>query len=258
MRTIVVLLAVLMLMSAGLAYAVSASDALKGLALGVFGAHEIVIDADLMLTSLSPDQRAKAVEIALGYPPVQEMLEDVDDYSTSVADVYELQAIDGGDHGTSIALLSKERVALVDIRLIKDYRGVFRDEFGVKAVKVTVDLLEEQVMEIEEGTEVHTSNVHESVLALDELLGHPSVYHGQVVRVSGVMSDLGLLRCPCFTLDGNRALLIWYLYDETNIYPTQIQDKVQNGDPIVVTGRFFYEPQNVETYRMYAEKVEKI
>jgi len=73
------------------------------------------------------------------------------------------------------------------------------------------------------------------------------------------MSDLGLLRCPSFTVDENRTLLISYLYDETNIYPTQIKDEVQNGDPVVVTGQFFYEPQNMsEKYRMYAEKVEKI
>jgi hypothetical protein len=151
MRKIVVLLGVLMLLSVGMAYAVSTSDALKELAIGVFGANEIAIDADLILTSLSPDQRAKAVEIALGYPRVQELLEGVDDYSIRVSDVFELQEIDVGDKGTSIALISKEGVALVDLRLYKDYREVPLDEFGVKTVKMTVDLLEEQVTEIEEG-----------------------------------------------------------------------------------------------------------
>ena len=245
MRKKIALLSFLMLVSVGMAYTVSASDALKGLAVGVFGRNEVTLDADLIYTNLSPDQKAKAVEIALDHPQVQGKLEGVDDYSTTVSNVYDLQEIDVGDDGRGIALVPRDGFALVEFLTYKDYG----EEFGVKVVKVTVDLLKGEVKEIEECPEVRKPKIHEGMLSTDELLNNPSKYHGQTVKVLGTVSKLGLLRCPCFMLDGK--LLVCYRYDETNIYPTQIQDKIQNGDRVVVTGKFL-------GGTIYAEKVEKV
>jgi len=245
MRKKLALLGFLMLVSVAMAYIVNASDTLKGLALGVFGRNEVTIDADLIYTNLSPDQKTKAVEIVLEHPQVQEILEGVDDYYTIVSNVYDLQEIEVGDNGRGIALIPKDGLALVELLTYKDYG----EEFGVKVVKVTIDLLKEEVKEIEEYPEVCKPKVHEGVVSTDELLNNPSKYHGQVVRVSGTVGKLGLLKCPCFMLD--EKLLICYRYDDTNIYPTQIKDKIQNGDLVVVTGRFLADT-------IYAEKVEKV
>lgn len=241
MRKKLALLGFLMLVSVAMAYIVSASDTLKGLALGVFGENEVAIDADLIFTRLSPDQKAKAIEIALVDPQVQDVLEGVDDYSTSVSDVFDVQEIEGG-----IALIPKEGFAVVRFQIYKDYG----EEFGLKVVKVTVDLLKGEVNEIEECPEVRKPKVHEGIISTDELLGNPSKYHGQVVRVSGTVINLGLLRGPYFMLDVE-SVIVCYHHDETNIYPTQIKDKIQNGDRVVVTGKFLGDI-------IYAEKVEKV
>ena len=237
MRKKMALLSLLMLVSVGAVAVASATGALKGLALG---SYEVEIDETFIFTTLSPDQEAKAVEIAFGDLQVQEILEGVDDYCTSVSSVYEVKEIERG-----IEIISKEGLALVGLRIYKDYG----EEFGLKVVKVTVDLLKEEAKEIEEYPEVVKPKVHEGIISTDELLGNPSKYHDQVVRVSGAVSDLGLLRGPYFKLD--KKLLICYHYDETNIYPTQIKDKIQNGDHVVVTGRFLSDI-------VYAEKIEKV
>lgn len=258
MRKKLALLGFLMLVSVGMAYIVSASDALKGLAPGFFGRNEVTIDADLIYTKVSPDQKVKAVEIALGDPQVQEILEGVDNYCTGVSDVFDVQEIEveeGGDKRRVIALIPKEGLALVEFLTYKEYD----QEIGLRVYEVIVDLSNERVNEIKEHAEVRKPRTQEigGIITTDELLGNPLKYHGQVVRVSGIMSDLGFFRCPCFTLDG-KPLMIWYLHDEVNLYPTQIKDKVQNGDHVIVTGKFFYYPDATPPYTMYAEKVEKV
>jgi len=236
MRKKLALLSLLTLVSVGAAVVVNASGALG------FLAHkgEVRIDEVLIFTKLTSDQRAKAIEMALGDSQIEGMLEGVDYYRTSVSDVFDVQKIEGG-----IALIPKEGLALVGLQIYKDYG----EEFGVKVVKVTIDLLEEEVKEIEENPEVRKPKVHEGIISTDELLSNPSKYQDQVVTVSGVVGDLGLLRGPYFRLDGK--LLVCYLWDETNIYPTQIKDKIQNGDSVVVTGKFHGDT-------IYAEKVEKV
>jgi hypothetical protein len=242
MRKKLALLSLLLLVSAGSAVVASALGTSRILA----GKVDFKIDVNemLMFTKLSPEQREKAIDMALGDPQVREILEGVDDYRTSVSEIFDIQKIEGG-----IALIPKEEFALVELRIYKDYG----EEFGLQVVKVTVDLSEEKVKEIEKYPEVRKPKIHEDVISTDELLTNPSKYHGQVVRVSGVVSDLGLLRGPYFRLDGK--LTICYYWDETNIYPTQIKDKIQNGDHVVVTGRFLGE---LHPYIVYAEEVEKV
>lgn len=235
MRKKLVLLSLLMLLSIGVAVVANTSGAL-----GVFGQKsEVKIDEVLIFTKLTPDQKAKAVEIALGDPRIQEILKGVGDYRTSVSDVFDVQKTERG-----IALIPKEGLALMEIRIYKDYG----EEFGLKVIKVTVDLVKEEVKETEESPEVRKPKVHEGIISTDELLGNPK-YQGQVVKVSGTVSDLGLLRGPYFRLD--EKVTVCYLYDDTNIYPTQIKDKIQNGDRVVVTGKFLGDI-------VYAEKVEKV
>lgn len=247
MRMKLALLVFLLLFSMGMAYTVSVSDAFKELALGVFGSDEIRINEAIVITKLSADQMAKAVEIVFGNPQVQEILEGVDDYQTSVSDVFELQEIEVGDKGKGIALIPKEGLAMVEIRTYKDYG----EEFGIKVVNVTVDLLKGEVKEIEDRPEVFKLKIHEGIISIDELLDNPSEYQGQVVTVSGTVSALGELFGPYFILDGELTICYWDMTSEdTNIYPTQIKDKIQNGDHVLVTGKFL---NNI----VYAEKVEK-
>jgi len=90
----------------------------------------------------------------------------------------------------------------------------------------------------------------------DELLRNPQKYDGQVLKVFGRITDLGHLRCPCFTLDG-KPIVVWYLYNDTNIYPSQIEGRLQNGDFVVVTARFQYEPSLGDECVVYAQTIEK-
>ena len=222
MRKRLALLGFLMLVSVGMVYVASASGTLRILA----GKGDVKIDVDevLMFTKLSPEQREKAVEIALGDPRVQEMLDGVDDYRTSVSEILDVQEIEGG-----IALIPKEGLALVELRIYKDYG----EELGLKVVKVTVDLLEEEVKEIEEYPEVRKPKVYEGIVSTDELLGNPSKYHDQVVTVSGEVSKLGEVRGPYFMLDGK--IWVCYLTPEGSVDISNIK----NGDYVAVTGTFW-------------------
>ena len=254
MRKKLALLGFLMLVSVGMAYTVSASDALKGVALEVFGKtlmkNEVTIDEEVILqyAKLSEDQRAKAVEIALRDPQVQEILETADDYHINVYAIYELGEYEytyDSERGKGVALILREDAAKVEIKIFKEYD----EELGVKIYEVIVDLSAEEVTEIIEHPEVRKPKIYAGIISTDELLDNPSKYHDQVVRVSGTVSDLGLLRGPYFTLD--EKLTICYHWDETNIYPTQIKDKTQNGDHVVVTGRFLGDI-------VYVENIEKV
>ena len=231
MRKKLVLLALLLVVSVGAAFLAGASGALQILVRG----GEVKINEELIFTEftgLSSDQRAKAVEIALGDPQVQEMLDGADDYYTGVSEILDVQEIEveeGGYKRRAMALIPKEGLALVELRIYKDYG----EELGIKAVKVTVDLLEEKVKEIEEFPEVRKPKVHEGIISTDELLGNPSKYHDQRVTVSGEVSKLGEVRGPYFMLD--EKIWVCYLTPEGSIDISNIK----NGDYVIVTGTFW-------------------
>ena len=153
MRKKLVLLGFLMLLSVGMAYAVNASDDLKEICFGVFKApaNEVRIDEGVIpqYAKLSEDQRAKAVEIALGDPQVQEILEEADNYQIGyVGNIFDMQETERG-----IALIPREGFALVEIQILKKYD----QELGLKIYEITVDLLEEEVTEIKEYPEIRKS-----------------------------------------------------------------------------------------------------
>ena len=234
MRNRLALLGFLMLVSVGMVYAANASGTLRVLA----GRAEVKIDVDevLMFTKMSPEERGRAVEIALADPWIQGMLEGVEEYRTSVSEILDVQEIEGG-----IALVPKEGLALVELRIHKDYRG---EELGLKVVKVTVDLLKGEVKEVEEFPEVRKPKVHEGIISTDELLRNPSKYHEQVVTVSGKVSNLGEVRGPYFMLD--EKVWVCYLHEETSVDISN----VTNGDYVIVTGKFWAEDT------IYAQKIE--
>lgn len=153
MRKKLALLGFLMLVSVGMAYAVSASDDLKGLCFGVFKAPEnkVWIDEGMIpqYAKLSEGSRAKAVEIALGDPRVQQMLEGAD-YRVGVYDVFDLREIEVEEKGKGIALIPREGFASVEFRIYKEYD----QELGLKVYEVIVNLLEEEVTEIREHPEL--------------------------------------------------------------------------------------------------------
>jgi hypothetical protein len=96
-----------------------------------------------------------------------------------------------------------------------------------------------------------------TLVDINDLLSNPSKHHRHRIHVFGTASDLGLLKGPFFQLDGK--LLVCYRYDDINLYPTQIKDKIDNGDYVALTGRFFYE-ELIEGHcsTLYAEKIEKV
>jgi len=160
------------------------------------------------------------------------MLDGADDYYTGVSEILDVQEIEveeGGYKRRAMALIPKEGLALVELRIYKDYG----EELGIKAVKVTVDLLEEKVKEIEEFPEVRKPKVHEGIISTDELLGNPSKYHDQRVTVSGEVSKLGEVRGPYFMLD--EKIWVCYLTPEGSIDISNIK----NGDYVIVTGTFW-------------------
>jgi len=73
-------------------------------------------------------------------------------------------------------------------------------------------------------------------LMVDELLANPQEYDGQMVQVFGRVSNLGTINGPFFKLDGK--ILVCYAYNDVNL-SSQISG-VQNGDPMIVTGVFYY------------------
>jgi len=80
----------------------------------------------------------------------------------------------------------------------------------------------------------------------EELLANPAKYDEQRVQVFGIVSDLGHLEEPFFKLDG--TLLVCYRYDNINL--SSLISGVQNGDPMIVIGIFYYDDM-----ALYAENI---
>ena len=84
------------------------------------------------------------------------------------------------------------------------------------------------------------------MLMVDELLANSAKYDRQTVQVFGNVSDLGSVDGPFFKLDGK--IVVCYVHDDVNFY-SQISG-VQNGDPIIVEGRF-----HSDNVTLYAENL---
>jgi len=230
------LLNLLLLMSVGSAVAVNASSVLQSLASNV---EEVTINVQAVQLSfmLSQEDRAKAINIVLMDSQVQEMLEGADDYNVQVSEIFDIHEIEGG-----IALVPKEGLALVTLQIDKDYG----EEFGVQVVKLTVDLLNEEIKETEENPEIRKPKVHEGTISPSELVQNPSEYDGVIVTVSGKVSLLGEVFGSLFMLD--EKVSVFYSHEEASLDVSNIE----NGDYVTVTGKF----SSPET--IYALKIEKM
>jgi hypothetical protein len=230
------LLSLLLLVSVGLAAVAQASGVLRILASNVEEAIINIQTAEVSLI-LSPEEREKAANIVLMDSQILELLEGVDDYSVEVSEIFDIHEIKGG-----IALVPKEGVALVTLQINKDYG----EEFGVQVVKVTVDLLNDEIKEIEENPEIRKPKVHEGTISPSELVQTPSEYDGVIVTVSGKVSLLGEVFGYLFMLD--ETVTVFYRHEEANVDVSNIE----NGDYVTVTGKF----SSPET--IYALKIEKM
>jgi hypothetical protein len=230
------LLSLLLLVSVGSAFVAQASGVLWILASNVEEAIINIQTAEVSLI-LSPEEREKAANIVLMDSQILELLEGVDDYSVEVSEIFDIHEIKGG-----IALVPKEGVALVTLQINKDYG----EEFGVQVVKVTVDLLNDEIKEIEENPEIRKPKVHEGTISPSELVQTPSEYDGVIVTVSGKVSLLGEVFGYLFMLD--ETVTVFYRHEEANVDVSNIE----NGDYVTVTGKF----SSPET--IYALKIEKM
>jgi hypothetical protein len=130
----------------------------------------------------------------------------------------------------------------VTLQINKDYG----EEFGVKVIKLTVDLLNDEIKEIEENPEVRKLKVHEGTVSSRELVQNPSEYDGVIVTVSGKVSLLREVFGSLFMLD--ETVTVFYSHEEASLDVSNIE----NGDYVTVTGKF----SSPET--IYALKIEKM
>lgn len=230
------LLSLLLLVSVGSAVVADPLGVLQNLASNVEEV-EINVQAVQLSFMLSQEEREKAINIVLMDSQVQEMLEGVDDYNVQVSEVFDIHEIEGG-----IALVPKEGIALVTLQINKDYG----EEFGVQVVKLTVDLLNDEIKETEENPEIRKPKVHEGTISPSELVQNPSEYDGVIVTVSGKVSLLGEVFGYLFMLD--ETVTVFYRHEEASLDVSNIE----NGDYVTVTGKF----SSPET--IYALKIEKM
>jgi acetolactate synthase small subunit len=230
------LLSLLLLVSVGSAVVVDASGVLQRLASNVEEV-EINVQALQLSSMLSQEERERAINIVLMDSQVQEMLEGVDNYNVQVSEVFDIHEIEAG-----IVLIPKEGLALVTLQINKDYG----EDFGVQVVKLTVDLLNDEIKETEENPEIRKPKVHEGTTSPSELVQNPSEYDGVIVTVSGKVSLLGEVFGYLFMLD--ETVTVFYRHEQASVDVSNIE----NGDYVTVTGKF----SSPET--IYALEIEKM
>jgi hypothetical protein len=104
-------------------------------------------------------------------------------------------------------------------------------------------------------TQTTQPTIPAGVLTTSNILSNPVNYNGKTVKVFGKVTELGKLRCTCFTLD-NKSVIVQYIHDDINLYPTEIKDKINNGDYVVATGKFIYD-NSTGGGDIQLEKIEK-
>jgi hypothetical protein len=236
------LLSFLLLLSVGSAVVAQASGVLQILASNVEEA-EISIQTASVSLILTAEDREKVTDIVLMDSQIQELLEDADNYTIQVSEVFDIHEIDFDVHEISggIVLVPKEGLAQATIEINNDYG----EEFGVQVVTVTVDLVNEEITETEVNPEIRMPKVHENVLSPSELVQNPSEYDGVIVTASGKVSLLGEVFGYLFMLD--ETVTVFYRHEEANVDVSNIE----NGDTVTVTGKFS-SPDTI-----YALKIEK-
>ncbi|MCW3975606.1 MAG: hypothetical protein NWE86_05115 [Candidatus Bathyarchaeota archaeon] len=131
------------------------------------------------------------------------------------------------------------------------------DVFGLEAGVYAVD-----VNDIKDTFELAVDNImpKEDVLSVSELIENP--LYDIEIRVSGKVSLLGELFCPCFELtSGNKKVIVWYdLMVEDDVTERRSVDvsHIKNGDWVIVTGELKTEGQHRSLNDFWASDIKKI
>jgi hypothetical protein len=184
---------------------------------------EINIQAASVILILTPEERETAISLVLMAPQIEDLLKTADNYTVKASEIFDIREIDEG-----IALVPKPGVALVTLEINRDYG----EEFGVQLVKVTVDIEQMEITNIEVKPEVRKPKVIENPILPSDLVENSSEYDGVVVTVSGKVSLLGEVFGSLFMLD--ETVTVFYAHEEATV---DVSD-IENGDTVTVTGKF--------------------
>ena len=204
---------------------------------------EITVNTASVSLILTAEDRQKVVDIVLMDFQIQQILEDADNYTIEVSEVFDIKDVsfELDVAGNGVALIPKEGVAEATITINNDYG----DEFGVQEVKVTVNLETEEITETDVQPEVVRPKIEDGAVSIAELVENASAYDGVVVTVSGEVSLLGEVFGSLFELD--KTVTVFYAHAEGAV---DVSD-IENGDTVTVTGRF------VAPATIYAQSIEK-
>ncbi len=169
-------------------------------------------------------------------PQIEDLLETADNFTVEVSEIFDIREI-----GEDVSLVPKKGLALVTLDISRDYGEVF----GFQVVKVTVDIEQKEITNIEVEQEVRKPKVHRDPLVPSDLVENSLEYDGVVVTVSGKVSLLGEVFGYLFELD--EKVTVFYVHEEATV---DVSD-IKNGDTITVTGKF------VAPNTVYALEIEK-
>jgi len=222
------LVCLLLIASVGSAVAVKAANIMQNFSTPETAEINISI-ASVSLT-LTAEDRQKVTEIVLTEPQIQALLEDADDYTIEVSEVFDIKDVSfefqAADN--AIQMVPKEGIAQATLTINNDYG----EEFGVQTVKVTVDLVPEEITNIDVKPETVKPKEKEEALSISELVQNADDYDGVVVTVSGEVSLLGEVFGSLFLLD--EKVTVWYVHEQASVDVSNIE----NGDTVTVTGKF--------------------
>lgn len=237
------LLCLLLVASIGSAVVVQATGVMQRF--GSIEKAEINIQSASVTLLLTAEDRQKVMDIVLMNPQIQELLEDADNYTIEVSEVFDINEVSFDvNEGVSggVELVPREGIAQAIITINNDYG----EEFGVQVITVTVDLENEEITETEVNPEIRKPKVIDDTLSPSELVQNPSEYDGAVVTVSGKVSLLGEVFGYLFMLD--ETVTVFYRHEAADVDVSSIE----NGDMVTVTGRFS-SPDTV-----YALKIDEV
>jgi hypothetical protein len=197
---------------------------------------EINIQAASVTLILSPEERETAINLVRMTPQIEDLLKTADNFTVEASEIFDIREVDEG-----IVLVPKPGLALVTLEINRDYG----EEFGVQLIKVTVDIDQKEITNIDVKPEVRKPKVHDSPLLPSDLVENSSEYDGVVVTVSGKVSLLGEVFGSLFMLD--ETVTVFYAHEGATVDVSGIQ----NGDTVTVTGKFAA-PDTI-----YALKIEK-
>jgi hypothetical protein len=197
---------------------------------------EINIDSTSVSLILTPEERETAINLVLTDPQIDELLKTADNYTVEASEIFDIHETSEG-----VNLVPKPGVVLVTLEIDKDYG----ETFGVKLIKVTVDIERMTIINTEFKPEVIKPKIIENPILPSELVKNPSEFNDVVVTVSGKVSLLGEVFGSLFMLD--ETVTVFHAHEEATVDVSNIE----NGDTVTVTGKF------VAPDIVYALRIEK-